>query len=344
MVERARDALDEHDPLVPGESDAALGESRLPVGLSGAWPVPRTAVLGTRDGLVAQVESALLLGLLAALARLPHWAQRRMVDATARVARRLDRRHSDAARGYLRQAFGPKIDPAELEERVLQAWRHFLSVTLSSTALQRRVPLASIRDHYDVRMSDEVRAVLARGAGCVVVTAHVGDWEAGSAILPWLGFDPFYVISKPPRNRPLSVHAQRVREARGIRLVPRRGAMRYAAAIIAGGGTLVMMLDQRARTKPVLAPFFGRLARCDRSAGVLLRRLACPVVFSACYLTARPYHYELVFPAVLWPEDVAGQAPEEIARRINAELEAMIRAHPEQYLWLHDRYRGAPSA
>ncbi len=331
-------------PLAQVQSEAALGAPRLPAGLSGAWPVPRTAVLGTRSGVIAEAELVAYRALTATLARLPESAQRVVIAATARLARRFDRRHSDAARSYLRQAFGPSMEGAELEERVLQAWRHLLAVTISSAALPRRVPLASIRDHFDVHMTGDVRAVLARKGGCVVITAHVGDWEAGGAIFPWLGFDPLYAISKPPRNRPFSVYAQRQREARGLRLLPRRGSMRYASAVVEAGGTLVMMLDQRARTKPVFAPLFGRLARCDRSAGVLLRRLACPVVFAASYLTSRPYHYEVVFPAVLWPEDVAHQSPEQIAGRVNAEIEGMIRAHPDQYLWLHDRYLGSPSA
>ncbi len=331
-------------PFAQAQSDAVLGAPQLPVGLSGAWPVPRTAVLGTRTGFVAEAELAAYRALTATLARLPQSAQRVVIDATARLARRFEKRHSAAARSFLRQAFGPTMGEAELDERVLQAWRHLLLVTISSAALPRRVPVASIRDHYDVHMTDDVRTVLARKSGCVLITAHVGNWEAGGAILPWLGFDPLYAISKPPRNRPFSVFAQREREARGLRLLPRRGSMRHASAIVEAGGTLVMMLDQRARTKPVFAPLFGRLARCDRSAGVLLRRLACPVVFAACYLTSRPYHYEVVFPAVLWPDDVADQNPEEIAQTVNAELEGMIRAHPDQYLWLHDRYLGSPSA
>jgi KDO2-lipid IV(A) lauroyltransferase len=323
---------------------AALGASQLPAGLSGAWPVPRTPCLGTRTGLMAELELLAYRGATGTLARLPRGAQRAFVEGMARLARRFEKRHTIAARAYLRQAFGATIDERELEERVLQAWRHLFGVTIANAAHPLHVPLASIREHYDVRMTDDVRTVLARPKGCVLVTCHVGNWESGAAILPWLGFDPLYAIAKPPRNRPFSVFAQRQREARGMRVLPRRGAMQHAAAIVEAGGTLVMLLDQRARTKPVFAPLFGRLARCDRSAGVLLRRLACPIVFAASYLTSRPYHYEVVFPAVLWPEDVAGQSPEEIARRVNVEIEGMVRAHPEQFLWLHDRYRGAPDA
>src|SRR5258708_7641188 len=82
--------------------------------------------------------------------------------------------------------------------------------------------------------------------------------------------------------------APRLRESRGMRLIPRRGALEFVPAIVRAGGTVALLLDQRARVKPVLAPFFGREAKCDRSASVLVRRLRAPLVFAACYRTAQP--------------------------------------------------------
>jgi KDO2-lipid IV(A) lauroyltransferase len=173
----------------------------------------------------------------------------------------------------------------------------------------------------------------------VLVSGHIGDWETGAALLNWAGFGPLYVISKPPKNRWLALHAQRVRESRNMRLLPRRGAMEFAPAVVRGGGTLAMLLDQRARWKPVRAPFFGREATCDRTASVLLRRLRAPLVFAACYRTERPAHYRLVVPRVVQAAEVAHLGPEEVAALVNRELEQLILRAPEQYFWLHDRWR-----
>jgi KDO2-lipid IV(A) lauroyltransferase len=117
--------------------------------------------------------------------------------------------------------------------------------------------------------------------------------------------------------------------------------MQDAPAVVAGGGMLGLMLDQRARKRPVMAPFFGRAARCDRSAAVLLKRLRAPIVFAACYRTGTPWRWRLEVPTVLWPKDLEGQTVEAITARVNGELEKLILAAPEQYFWLHDRYRGA---
>jgi KDO2-lipid IV(A) lauroyltransferase len=330
----AEDEDDDREVAVPPPFPCVL-----PAGLRSDWPAPRRAVLGPRGGFLAGVESVLARGVLGVLARLPLVLRDPAVAAMARAAKALDRRRNRAARTFLLQALGPSMPERELERRILQAWVHLFTVTLDSEVLDRRAPAGRILEHFEVELCPDAARIATSGTGSILATAHVGDWETGSAVMPWIGFDPFYVVSKPPKNRPLSVHAQRIRERRGVRLLPRRGAMKDAPAVVRGGGMLGLILDQRARRRPVHAPFFGRRARCDRSAAVLLKRLRAPIVFAACYRTSTPWRWRLVAPAVLWPADLAGRSVEEITAVVNRELEKLILAAPEQYFWLHDRYR-----
>ena len=312
----------------------------LPAGLRPDWPVPRLAVLGDRGGALASIESGLVRLSLGSLSRLSPSSRRSVVGLLARTAKLIDRRRSAAARVFLRQALGASMPAPELERRVLQAWRHLLDVTLDSEAAPRLIPPDRFREHFDVELCEDAEDILAQKRGCILATPHVGDWETGAGILPWIGFDPFYAVAKPPRNRPLSVHLQWLREGRGVRLLPRRGAMQHAPAVVQAGGMLGLLLDQRARKRPILAPFFGRVARCDRSAAVLLKRLRAPIVFAACYRTATPWRWRVEVPVVLWPKDFEGTSVEAITTRVNGELEKLILAAPDQYFWLHDRYRG----
>ena len=75
---------------------------------------------------------------------------------------------------------------------------------------------------------------------------------------------------------------------------------------------------------------------------MLLRRLDMPVLVGACYTTDVPYRYRMYFPTVIAPGELKGASPEAIVGRVNAEMEALILRHPEQYFWLHDRFRDAP--
>jgi len=227
---------------------------------------------------------------------------------------------------------------------VLSSYRHLIVQTLRDTRFNARVLGPDMASHFELHLCEGARRLQGTDQGFLFVTAHIGAWEAFGAAGPMLGYDPAYVVSRPPKNLPLSVHFQRVREARGMHLIHRHGAVRGITQVVEAGGCVALMLDQRAHGKTVLAPLFGRPAHCERSIAVLIRRLKVPVLFGACYETGTPFQYELHIPRAMQPEEFAGRGPEEILAEINGELERMILARPEQYFWLHDRYRKAPPA
>ncbi len=304
------------------------------------WPVPWMPVEGTRTGFMAWVEYLAMRGSMWCASLLPEFLLKPVVGGLARLARLVDRGHTRAARGFIRQALGPEMSERELDQRVLQAYRHLVGLTIRAEGWNRHVSLEHWEKHCELELSPEFKAL--RGKGSILICPHLGDWEAAIAFLPRLGFNPLYAIARPPRNQPLSRYLQRTRESRGIRILPRRGGIQLASQVVEAGGVLCLLIDQRARDRGVLAPFFGRMALCDRSAGVLLKRLKVPIAVGALYQTEKPYHFKMVGSTVLEPADFGGQSVEEIITRINAELEALIRKAPEQYFWLHDRYRNAP--
>lgn len=309
-----------------------------------AWPVPWEPVEGDRDGALQQLSTAALRALVGATARLPAGAQRAIVGGVARLAKTIDRRHSNAGRRFVETALGPGLAQARREELVLAAWRHLLTHTLEMSRFDREVPPERVSEHVQTEISDDVRRMIAERGGGLLLTAHVGAWELAPVVALRLGAQPLYVVSRPPRNAPLSRLAQREREARGYRLLHRHGAAASIPRVIAAGGYVGLMVDQRARRKTVVAPFFGRPAHCERVVAVFARRLGVPVAFAVCYRTERPWHYRAEVKRVLWPDELARRSLEEITALINAELERMILAAPEQYFWIHDRYRDAPPA
>ena len=304
------------------------------------WPVPWTSVEGARGGVTAWLEYAALRGLTGPAASLPTFLFRPFVEVFARICRRVDRRHREQARVFLRQAFGEELSEEEIGERILQAYRHMIQITIRTTRWKNYVLADDWHKRCELELSPEFEAL--RGKGSIMICPHVGDWEAAGAFLERLGFGPIYAIAKPAKNRPLSRHIQKTREDRGVRMLPRHGGIQHAAQIIEGGGILCLLIDQRARQRGVLVPFFGRLALCDRSAGVLLKRLKAPITVGAVYLTDKPFHVRVDAQTVFQPEDFALHSVEEIISRINGKIEALILKEPDQYFWLHDRYRGAP--
>ncbi|MDF1838175.1 MAG: lysophospholipid acyltransferase family protein, partial [Planctomycetota bacterium] len=236
----------------------------------------------------------------------------------------------------------PELDAAEQKELVRKSWVHLVDMSLTAPFAARGLLGKKIGDCVDVRMTDDARELIEKGTPSILMGCHVGHWEVAGLLHSTMGFDPVFAVAKAPRNDPLSRYMQRTREAQGGRLLPQLDAMKSVPAAIRGGGSIMFMLDHRPRRKPVFAPFFGRPAACGRSAGILLRRVAAPIVFYSCCKSDGDRPYELLYGPVLHPEDLATLNPTEVATRINQVYEVLIRRHPEQYLWLHDRFRRMP--
>ncbi len=304
--------------------------------------MPWSPVEGDREGLMAWIEFAAYRALAGPLMHLSDRQRRFACALLARLARRLDSAHSAAARRLIEQAYGGSLTRSRREQLVLSAWRHLFEVILSTERLFERLDPASLESHFELDLCPDVQRLLDSGRGAVIATPHLGHWDAATAILPRVGFDPLYLIVRPQRNRILSRHFQRVRESCGAWLLARHGALKKAQAVLRAGGFVGMAPDQRARIGPVVVPFFGRPAQTERSPALLMKRCRVPIVVGACLFTA-PERFLVTLPTVLWPEETAGVSVEEITRRLNTAMEELILRQPEQYLWIHDRYRGAPA-
>ncbi len=307
------------------------------------WPVEHQLVEGDRNGLGAWLQYGLFRAAVGAVARLPESGRRAFSRVVGGLARRLDRKRTRYAAEFIAQAL-PHTSAAERDELVLGAWRYLIELSLEDVRFNARVLGPELMEHFELELSDDVRRLIAEGGGALAITPHVGVWEALPALWSRLHSGPVYVVARPPRNRPLSRFIQASREARGFRVLHRHGAVESLTRVVQGGGVVGLLLDQRARGKTMLAPFFGRPAHCERSIPLLARRLRRPVFFAACYRTERPFHYRVLASRVMWPDELQRCSPELLLGEINREMERMILVAPHQYFWLHERYRNAPPA
>lgn len=306
-----------------------------------AWPVEWQAVEGDRNGPSAWAQYALFRAAAGAFGLLPTRTWPALSRCVGAAAMRLDRKRSRYAAEFIATAL-PGSSPEQLRVLVLAAWRHLIEVTLEDVRFNREVLGPRFAEHVQFELCADAERLVASGSGLLAVTPHVGMWEVLPSLWRCKFRGPIYVVARPPRNRPLSRFMQRSREARGFRVLHRHGAVESLTRVVQGGGAVGLLLDQRARGKTFLAPFFGRLAHCERSIPLLARRLRKPLMFAACYRTARPFHYRVVATRVMWPDELEHLAPLELAGEINREMERMILAAPKQYFWLHERYRNAP--
>jgi KDO2-lipid IV(A) lauroyltransferase len=311
--------------------------------IAAEYAAQRDLALGHKEGIGQSLQAIALRVMMGTTSRLPRAVQNAFITGLAHIAKRIDSKHADAARIFLRQALPCAVtDGPLLEQRVLQAYKHIFRVTLDSEQFDRYVPADRRAEHNTLVKCDGFDELVASKRGALMITPHVGDWEAGSAMVTSFGVEAFYAVVKPPRNRPVSKRLLEMREGRGIGVLPRRGGMNMIGKLLQSGAWVGLLLDHRPNGKHVMAPFFNRPALCERSAATLIKRMKAPLVFGSTYLTERPWHYRTVMNRIIEPEELAGLDPVGIQTRVNAEMERLILMAPDQYFWLHDRYRYAP--
>jgi len=255
-----------------------------------------------------------------------------------RLYRALDRRRRELAEQNLAQAFAEKR-PDEIEALSIAVFEHFGGVAAdllhtfgdSQEALDARI---------EVLGAETVRSALAAGRGLFFLAAHLGNWEYSALAAAAAGV-PVSVIARPLDNPLLETYLRRFRERNGNTVVYKTEAAREMLRVLKRGGTVGILADQHAGTADaVVVPFFGRPASTTSIVARLADRTEALIIPAFCVRTG-PARYRMEYRTVI---DVRTLSPEErqpapLTARLNLEVESVVRRNPEQWLWLHNRWR-----
>jgi KDO2-lipid IV(A) lauroyltransferase len=176
------------------------------------------------------------------------------------------------------------------------------------------------------------------GKGTLVVAGHFGSWDLVGPLLARRTGLKGSVVVKIPRSKPVAALIERVRTAYGLGLVPNKaGAMRRALELLAEGHLVVFVIDQRF-ARGIAVPFFGRPALTSPAIAAAAAKTSLPVHFLEYWREGTGRH-GAAFSA---PVPVTGNAEEDLAT-LTARIEEAVRRRPHNWLWLHDRWKGAPA-
>lgn len=177
------------------------------------------------------------------------------------------------------------------------------------------------------------------GRPAIVFSAHLGNWELPAICAARYGLDATAVF-RAPNDQAVAraVHEIRSQTMGGLKAA-RKGAAFAMAGVLDRGGHLGMLIDQHF-TRGVVVSFFGRPALTNPLAAKLARHFDCPV--HGVRVVRKPglrFRLELT-PALDLPRDGTGQIDVEGAMAaMTALVEGWVREHPEQWLWMHRRWR-----
>jgi KDO2-lipid IV(A) lauroyltransferase len=195
-----------------------------------------------------------------------------------------------------------------------------------------------------VRWAPEDRAVLdaalARKKGVVFVSGHLGSWELLARRVALAGY-PCQTIAKETTDLRTTALIEKFRESSKLRSIwrGRSGAAKAMLRALKEGQILGLLIDQDTDVQSVWVPFFGHPAKTPRAAADLALRTGAAVVMGFCRREPDG-RYRLSMREL----PTQGLEPEALTAQMTAQIEAAVRAAPEQWVWMHRRWKSQPGA
>jgi Kdo2-lipid IVA lauroyltransferase/acyltransferase len=279
-----------------------------------------------------------LLALMRLVYLLPLRLQRALGVRAGRLALRALHERREIGRRNLAACF-PELDAAARESLLR---RHFesLGIAVCETAVVWWAPDARLRELAQPEGLEHLQGALARGRGALMLSAHFTCLEMGARLLCM--YTPLHVMYRAHEN-PLWEEILRRGRDRHAQKVIRRQDVRQLIRSLRDNKAVWFAPDQapHAGKDTVLVPFFRQDALTNTSTSRIAQITGATVL---PYFPERlpDGRYRLIIGAPLEGFPSGDHAAD--AARLNALIEARVREVPEQYLWIHRRFKGRPAA
>lgn len=295
-----------------------------------------------RHRLKQHVEPALLKAALRALTgtlgRLPWRTAQRVGAGIGTLAWSLSRRDRRRTLEHLALAF-PEMPEPERVRLGRDCFRHH-GTTLGECLHLFHAGCEEVESLVEVRGWEEVAKVQEEGRPILILTGHCGNWELLAAVLNCRGLGMAVVarlLDEPGLQRMLAG----LRERFGTKTIARgtEGAARQLLTTLRRGGALGMLIDQDTRVEGVWVPFLGRPAFTPSGAAKIALRQRTAVLPTFIERLPGGRHLATVHPPLDLPDDLT-----EATALMTAKIEEQVRRRPEQWVWMHRRWRRQPPA
>jgi KDO2-lipid IV(A) lauroyltransferase len=254
----------------------------------------------------------------------------------------LDRKHRDRAIENLRASY-PGAREETLRRVARRSCEHLIMVGAEVLCLPRLMQFNRFLEYVDISQCLKSFQYIAGGRPAILVTGHFGNWEMVGYSMAAMGF-PATGIARPLDNPYLNAYILRLRERTGQKILFKEGMTEEALADLRRGRPLGFIADQDAGRRGFFVDFFGRKASAYKSIAYLAMEENIPIFVGGAYRDGPGFHYRLVMTDRIDPADYPRGLDGAIAitQRYTAGIEKTVRLAPDQYLWVHRRWKTRP--
>ncbi len=256
-----------------------------------------------------------------------------------RTLRHLDRKHVRIAAKNLEKSRGV-VQPDEIPAFIDRVYEHlglgFVEMLMTPRLMQRH----EVSRYVTLDGFEPVSRFLKEGRGVIVAIGHLGNWELIGLAVTMAGY-PLNSLARPMENPWVDRYLNRFRTQTGQRIIPKYHALGSMIRVLQRGEMLVIQIDQDARHAGVYVDFFGRPAATHRSAATLALKYGSPVFVADVHREGE--RHRVILSEAILPETFKGlpDPVQALTQAYTAKFEEFVRAHPEQWFWVHDRWKTA---
>lgn len=237
----------------------------------------------------------------------------------------------------------PELTPSQQRKMTRRMWRHLFLMIFEIAHAHRKIRDVTWRKHVRLVCEKEMLLRLLDDRPVVVVSGHFGNFEVAGLLLGLLGF-PSFTIARPLDNPYLHRFFLRIRGRFGQFILPKQGVAPFVDHVLKNNGVLTVLGDQHGGPKGCWVDFFGQPASCHKALAVFTLTGNAPMVVSYCRRRDHALQFDLGVQGAADPRQLleSQQSVKGLTQWYNQQLENIIRRDPDQYWWLHRRFRGEP--
>ena len=254
----------------------------------------------------------------------------------------------DVARENLRIAFGESLSDEKADAIIFGMWKHLFRMITEIVLIPRKLGLFRSSDVLTYRNRDETVRAFCSGRPVIMLSGHFGNWEIANVIFGLFGF-PMGIVARNLDNPLLHDWFARWRVGAGHRLISKNGGGGDIAQTLERHGSLAMLGDQDAGSRGMFVPFFGKDASTFKSIALVAMQYDALICVGYTRRMKEDHHrdrwvkYEMGCEEIIDPRDFeSADTIREITIRYTEAIERMVRLSPEQYFWVHRRWKSIP--
>jgi KDO2-lipid IV(A) lauroyltransferase len=273
---------------------------------------------------------------------LPRSIARSLAAAAARILLMLLPKLRRIAVFNLRLAF-PGWTAAQCRA-TLRNMAHCLGWQAVEFARFPRYSRGNIEEVIEIEGHENFLEAQRRGRGVLVLTGHIGAWEVSSFAHAVYGF-PMHYLARPLDNARLDAFVNRYRGLVGNEPISKNESARTVLKVLNSGGIVGILADQNTLPEEgVFVDFFGRTACTTTGIARLALHTGSPVVPGYAYWDDALRKYKLRFDPAVELVETGNQEHNvfENTQRFAKIIEAIIRKYPDQWVWVHARWKTRP--